>query len=118
MQTTAAPRPSFALVRDLIVRRASDRIFEAYRLDAQDRRLVAARFESRLFELVDLADQIAAVMAERSAIERRIKTHGETHPRCTGPLGCRAVGAMQSRSDVLDRLIGDGLKSLAKGTVG
>jgi len=117
VQSTVALRPSFPLIRDAIVRRASDRVFDEYRLDPQDKRTVQAKFEGRLFELIDLADQIAAVMAERSAIERRIKTHRETHAHCT-PLGCKAVAAMHARSDELDRLIGDGLKALAKGTVG
>jgi hypothetical protein len=110
---TAGLRPSFALVRDHLIRGASDRIFDEYRLDPSDRTTIASQFEPLLFELLDVTDQIAAAMAEHASIKRRMKRHRETHPACSFP-GCRPLGAMFSRLDALDVEIGRGIAALAR----
>lgn len=100
--------------RDRLVMAISGSVVDHLLLNAESEAGVAALVEGHIFDVLEIADSLAAAMAELQATADRIERHGRTHLYCRQP-GCTTMGALRENARRLQRRVADELAALQRG---
>jgi hypothetical protein len=106
--------PIFDLERDQLIRALSASLVDHHALDPEVEAGILAPFECWLFDLIELADSLAAKLAELQACQGRADRHVETHRGCRFP-GCLTLGAIRQRIHQLERQVASEHQALKRG---
>jgi hypothetical protein len=106
--------PMLEADRDRLVMAISGSVIAPHALEAEEEVGITALVEGWIFDVLDIADSLAAKQAELQATRARGERHVRSHQWCRWP-GCTTLGAIKANVARLERQVADELAALRRG---
>lgn len=88
--------PILDQARDRLVYALAGSVVEQYSLDADDEAALTRQVQGIVFDVLTVADSLAAKLAELQALRERAIRHADGHIGCRRP-GCPVLGSIEHR---------------------